>query len=109
MRKIARELLSVARELEVAMEVTYGEKGLDKSWQMPFPKSTECCRCGGPARIAFVAHECMNGCSGSDEAVWRIHENEGAEGGLFWPHDAVAVAVYLCGDCLEPTALFNQA
>ena len=104
---VARELLKVARELE-AMDVTIGEAGLEKSWQAAFPGMTECCRCGGPARIAFVAHECMDSkCDGSQMTVSQLHPNEG-EGG-YWVHDAMAVAVYLCEDCLEPTALYNQA
>ncbi|KKK55048.1 hypothetical protein LCGC14_3078520, partial [marine sediment metagenome] len=39
------------------MQVTIGEKGLTKSWQEDFPKTTECCLCKGESRIGFVAHE----------------------------------------------------
>ena len=106
-RYIARELLMVAKEL-VAMDVTLGEAGLSKSWQAEFPATTECCRCGGPSRIAFVASEGLNGRE-SGEMVWQLHPNEGASGGPYWLHDACAVAVYLCEDCLDPTAICNQA
>jgi hypothetical protein len=106
---VARELVAVAREM-LAMDVTIGEAGLEKSWQAAFPPMTECCRCHGPARIAFVAHECMDEkCDGSQITVSQLHPNEGAECGPYWVHDAMAVAVYLCEDCLEPTALYNQA
>ncbi len=99
----------MAREL-VSMDVTIGERGLDKTWQKSFPVDTECCRCGGPSRIAFVAHEGIDESVGEDEeAVWKIHLNKGGDGGAYWPHDRVAVAVYFCEDCLEPTALYNQA
>ena len=109
MMNVAREILKVARELE-AMDVTLGEAGLEKSWQAVFPAETMCLRCGGPARIAFVAHECMDEkCDGSQLTVSKLHPNEGGEDGPYWVHDAMAVAVYLCEDCLEPTALYNQA
>ena len=83
------------------MEVIKGEKGLTETFQAPFPKTAKC-ECGGEARIAFVAAEEQ----GEDEYVCNLHENEGKGG--FWPHDACAVAVYLCRECLKPVALFNQ-
>ena len=93
------------------MKVTLGEDGLNKTWQEDFPKTTQCCRCGGEARIGFVAHEGMDE---HDRPVWpRKHvqfvtDLHKEDGGL-WPHDCVAVAVYFCRDCLETTALYNQA
>ena len=112
MNREAKELLRVAREL-LSMDVTLGEEGLDKTWQAKFPETTECCRCGGEARIGFVGHE---GMTEEDKAVWPrdfnqfvcdLHKNEG-KGGL-WLHDCCVVAVYFCRECLEPTALYNQA
>ena len=101
--------MNIARELlKVAMDVTLGEAGLSKTWQAQFPPKTLCLRCGGDARIAFVAHEGLDHTE-TGEMVWQIHPNEGAQGGSYWLHDACAVAVYLCEDCLEPMALFNQA
>lgn len=77
------------------------------SFQDEFPRTTEC-RCGGEARLGFVAHE-FDTKPKSEEYVCNLYENEGGMGGAFWLHDAVAVAVYFCKKCLEPTALYNQA
>ena len=87
------------------MEVTLGKDGLNKSWQAEFPETVKC-RCKGVSRIAFVAHEGMS--EGDEKAVVlrSLHSSKGK--GDLWPHDCCAVAVYLCKDCLKPTALFNQ-
>ena len=85
------------------MKTFIGKNGLDKSWQNDFPENTECCRCGANSRIGFVSME-----DGEEESVCSLHSNTG-EDGKFWPHDRVAVAVYFCEDCLETTALYNQA
>lgn len=76
------------------------------SWQSPFPKTTKCCHCKGKARLGFVAHEG----STSDEGkyICKVHNTTGKKGGL-WLHDCCCVAVYFCVDCLETTALYNQA
>jgi len=84
------------------MNVTFGKEGLDKSWQLPFPETTECCRCKGESRIGFVAHEGP----GEADYLCNLHPNEGKGG--YWLHDACAVAVYFCRNCLFPTALYNQ-
>ncbi len=90
------------------MEVTIGREGLDKSWQDEFPEETKCCRCEGIARIALVAHEGLGGKeSKPGKSVASLHRNEGKGG--YWLHDYCAVAVYFCRDCLESTALYNQA
>ena len=98
------------------MKVTLGKDGLGMTWQEEFPETTECCRCGGVARIGFVAHEAMGDddyAPGRKEErktpgyVVDMHDNEGPGG--YWLHDCCAVAVYFCRDCLEPTALYNQA
>ena len=84
------------------MDVLKGEKGLDHSWQDSFPKKTKC-GCGSIARIAFVAQEIGE----EDSWICDLHDNEGRGG--FWPHDAIAVAVYFCKECFEPVTLWNQA
>ncbi len=88
------------------MEITLGKKGLKKTWQAEFPEITKCCKCGGEARIGFVAHEKMSDNDNEGPFVAALHPNEGK--GNFWLHDCCAVAVYFCKDCLKPTALYNQ-
>ena len=90
-------------KVELAFEP---KEAADFSFQRPSPTSTECCRCGGLSRLAFVAHETEKPEDG--KYVADIHLNE-PDGDGFWPHDACAVAVYFCTLCLQPTALFNQA
>ena len=85
------------------MKVYLGKKGLNKSWQEPFPKTTKCNKCGGKARIMFVIFE-----TGSEKkCICDIIDNGGK--GDYWVHDAIACAVYLCADCFEPIAILNQA
>jgi hypothetical protein len=89
------------------MKITFGEKGLKKTWQRAFLATTKCCRCPGTARIAFVAHEGMDPDDRRRKFVTRLHANKGKGG--YWPHDRIAVAVYFCQECCETTALYNQA
>lgn len=87
------------------MKTYLGNAGLNQSWQEPFPETMKCYKCGGEARIMFVAME-----DKEKEYVCKLYENTGDEdGGKFWPHDAIACAVYLCSDCFEPNTLLNQA
>lgn len=85
------------------MKVTLGREGVKNTWQKEFPEETECCRCKGIARIGFVAFEGH----GEERYISELHSNEGK--GKYWLHDACAVAVYFCRECLETTALYNQA
>jgi hypothetical protein len=85
------------------MKIYLGEKGLDKTWQEPFEKIVKCHKCGGEARIMFVG---LEDSEDKGRFVCDIRDN-GDEG--YWPHDAIAVAVYLCKDCFEPIAVINQA
>lgn len=96
---------TVKRIIKKAMKVELGDKGLNKSFQKEFPKETKCCRCGGIARIAFVAHEQDNK---NKPYLCEMYKND-PEGSGYWLHDACAVAIYLCKECLEPTAIYNQA
>lgn len=96
------------------MKVTIGTEGLALTWQSGFPETTECCKCNGIARIAFVAHEGMDEKLKHEEYVCSLHKNDPPHDGEektegFWVHDCMAVAVYLCKDCLAPTAIANQA
>ena len=80
------------------------------SFQGDFPHVTKCCRCGGEARLGFVAHE-MDEKSSQEggEYVCGVWDNADQKKEGLWLHDACAVAVYFCKECLETTALYNQA
>lgn len=84
------------------MIVEKGTKGLDLTWQLSFTEETKC-SCGKMARIAFVAKEEAE----EERYISTLHENKGRGG--FWPHDAVAVAVYFCPECFTAVTLWNQA
>lgn len=88
------------------MKITLGKKGLTKTWQAKFTETTKCCRCEGEARIGFVAHEGMGEKDRYTKKVCSLHTNKGKGG--YWLHDACAVAVYFCRDCLTTTSLSNQ-
>jgi len=88
------------------MEITLGKEVLKRTWQAEFPETTECCRCKGIARIGFVAHEHLSE-NDTKPYVCSLHANKGK--GNYWLHDCCAVAVYFCKECLETTALYNQA
>lgn len=87
------------------MQIYIGEKGLDQSWQAPFKKVTECCKCSKEAQIMFVGIE--NYPAGKGNFICDLRNTTGKEGGL-WLHAVCAVAVYLCPYCLEATAIVNQ-
>ena len=84
------------------MEIAKGEKGCVLSWQADFYETTKCPKCDNITRIAFAAQE------GPEETpyICHLHKNKEKE---FWPHDAIAVAVYFCKNCFEATTLWNQA
>ncbi len=83
--------VTIAKNIEKTRKITF---------QKPFPKTTECCRCGMKSRLAFVAHEDIH------EKGFICNAYEGRKG--LWLHDLCCVAVYFCKKCLEPTALYNQ-
>ena len=88
------------------MEVTIGKEGLKKTYQNDFPETATCCSCSGEARIGFVAHEGLSNTIRPWKYVYDLHFNAGR--GNLWLHDACAVAIYFCKECLETTALYNQ-
>jgi len=92
------------------MKVTLGKEGLGKTWQAKFPETTSCCRCGGKARIGFVAHEGMEeeGVYPRDftQFVYDLHANKGKGG--YWPHDCASFAIYICRECMNGTVIWNQ-
>ena len=85
------------------MDIVKGLQGRKSTWQADFPETTKCCRCSETARFAFTAME------EREESKTYICDMYPNVAGARWPHDAVAVAVYFCTECLETTALYNQA
>ena len=81
------------------MYVVKGKEGCKYTWQDDFPETIQC-SCGGEGQIAFVAIE-----EDDDEYIC----NNMPEDAELWPHDAVAVAVYICKKCMEPISEMNQA
>lgn len=76
------------------------------TWQNPFPDNTACVHCGSNARRALCARE--DGAGGVDNKyVCELHQNQ--QEGKFWPHDAIAYALYFCEQCAKSTSLYNQA
>lgn len=90
------------------MSIFVGKAGLKESYQAPFEPNIKCQGCGANARHAFTAIEEQGQQDG--QYVCELHENKIADGGAFWPHDAVAVAIYFCEKhCSEPvSAVYNQ-
>lgn len=93
-------------KVEIAFDL---EEARKISFQDEFPKETDCCRCKGKARLAFVAHEFDEPVQQKGgKYVCQLYDND-LDGEGFWLHDACVVAVYFCKKCLKPTALYNQA
>ena len=91
------------------MRVTLGKEGLSKTWQEAFEPTVMCSNCYSEALIAFVAHEGLDEDDADAARVYDMHTNKGRRGrGGYWLHDRCAVAVYICQDCFEATAIFNQ-
>ena len=82
------------------MRVIKGKKGFKHSWQDEFAESIRC-SCGGEGQIAFVAIE--------DGAKEKFICDCRPEDAKLWPHDAIAVAVYICKKCMKTTSEMNQA
>ncbi len=82
------------------MKVIKGEKGCEYTFQDEFPK-TVFCSCGGEAHIIFVAIE-------EDEEQGEYICNNVPKDANLWPHDAIAVAVYICKKCMKTISIMNQ-
>ena len=82
------------------MKVTIGNEGAVNTYQDDF-RTTIHCECGSEAQMAFVAIE-----ETEDVYVSGLHKNGQDD---FWPHDAIAVAVYFCRKCAKPLVRYNQA
>ena len=76
------------------------------TFQSDFSHVTRCCYCEKRARLGFVAHELDESVTKKGgKYVCHLWDNKPKQ---MWLHDACAVAVYFCEDCLKPTALYNQ-
>jgi hypothetical protein len=74
-----------------------------ETWQSAFPEVTTCKYCGcGDANPMLVINDNEGFISLEGKHVPEL-EPEG-----FWPHDCLAIALYLCPSCGEITALWNQ-
>ena len=87
------------------MRVIKGKEGCSHTWQDEFPEDITC-GCLGTAHIAFVAIE-EGGVKSEDEEGGFVCNNR-PEDAEMWPHDAIAVAVYICRLCMKPTSRMNQ-
>ena len=89
------------------MIVELGDRGLENSYQAPFPDHVECVHCSGSA-LPVVSLMEEKGPEG--DSICKLPHPVTATGkyASYWPHDLVAFAIYLCPKCLKPTALFNQ-
>lgn len=82
--------------------VAYGHEAAKYSWQDPFPTKDLCLTCHiSDAVLVMVVQEGM----GQADYVCR-HRPEGVTG---WPHDCMAIGLYLCPFCRGITAHWNQA
>ena len=69
------------------------------TYQAAFPSVVECGHCKNRALPVLVLED--------DEGLISRQLEFLAEGGI-WPHDCLAIALYLCRTCGEITALWNQ-
>ncbi len=83
------------------MKIELGNRGLENSWQAPFPEDIEC-SCGGQAMPAISIMEEDHGISDLRK-TWESDNSNN-----LWSHGPTAFTIYLCLSCLKPTALFNQ-
>ena len=75
----------------------------DSTYQAPFPETTHCYKCEADARPMMVIDD--NEGLVSQERGYLLPD---CESGI-WPHDCLAVVLYMCPKCGEITALWNQA
>jgi len=74
----------------------------DETWQAPFPQTVECGMCHEDTALPILVINDEEGFI-SQERVFVPGLEEG-----IWPHDCLAIALYLCPKCGEITALWNQ-
>ena len=84
-----------------------GKEAQKASWQDEFPKTVKC-NCGGTAHLVFTYYEGMPIEKKKEQFICDNPPKELEKNDL-WFHDCCAIANYVCVECLEITALNNQA
>ena len=74
---------------------------IEETWQAPFPGTVPCGSCK-----EFLAMPLM--VINDDEGLISGQREFVVEEGEIWPHDCLAITLYLCPKCGEITALWNQ-
>lgn len=99
------------RKLVTTRTVGIGKDGIGLSWQQSFPENTKCHKCKKNARLAFVVFEGFPKPKSDEKKPYVCRLWHNGKDKKFWPHDAIAVAIYFCEDvkCARATALWNQA
>ena len=69
------------------------------TYQEAFPESARCIRCKKGAKLMMVIDD--------DEGMIAHCKPRDHEG--IWPHDCMAMALYICRKCGEITIKWNQA
>jgi len=68
------------------------------TYQAEFPETVKCCCCKKETVLMMLIDD--------DEGLICHYRPKIVTG--VWPHDCLAIALYLCTDCGEITALWNQ-
>lgn len=87
----------------IRREHSFLEKALrENTYQEEFPKQVKCHKCKKDATPLMLI---------MDDDQFICSQDVALSKGQFWPHDAMAIALYLCLDssCGKITALWNQA
>ena len=89
-------------------KVTYGKNiDLNESAQSPFEKKIECCKC--KSNMYPLLHLWDNGeCTKTKPFLKAVEKRGENEGKPIFPHDAMAMLVYMCEECGVCHAEWNQ-
>ena len=73
------------------------EMAREMTWQDPFDTTLKCSKCGKKAKLMMLIDD--------DEGIVCDERPNDVK---IWPHDCLAIALYLCTECGELTAVWNQ-
>ena len=83
------------------------ETGKKLTFQKDWKKKVDCANCKeSKAEFVHAFREEGNAEHVNQNLICEMHKNTL---GHFWPHDCIAVGLYLCRQCGKITALWNQA